>query len=152
MDEEQIYRLLHSLDCFQGVFASNELPKHITRWPAAYIVNTDPRSKPGSHWVAIFAPQRSKIEYFDPYGIPPFVNSIIKFIRRNSKRWYFNDLQFQPSAPLSTACGLYCILFVRIRCGRIGFNDFVKLFAKNNTVNDVLAELYMKLTDTMNAI
>ena len=41
---------------FRGVFAANRLPKRVSRYPSAYIVNTDPASKPGTHWVAFYLP------------------------------------------------------------------------------------------------
>lgn len=144
MDESEIAKLLRHLPCFLGVYARDELPKSITEWPAALVVNTDPRSKPGRHWVAFFLRDRHTIEYFDPYGIRPLYSEFKTFIKRNSNQWFYNEIQFQPTVPLSVACGLYCILFIRIRCNGISFNEFIRLFAKNIKFNDVLLEIYLK--------
>ena len=39
---------------FVEVFAADELPSSPRRdIPQAYIVNTDPRTKPGTHWIAL---------------------------------------------------------------------------------------------------
>lgn len=55
---------------FEGVFAADELPHSPEKSKArAYIVNTDPIKKPGSHWLAIFT-KNYKCEVFDSYGLP----------------------------------------------------------------------------------
>lgn len=144
MDEKEIADLLDNLPCFLGVYARDELPKKITKWPTALVVNTDPRSRPGEHWVAFFMRDKDTIEYFDPYGIRPLYIEYFDFIKRNCKRWYYNELHFQPTIPLSVACGLYCTLYIRIRCNGISFNDFIRLFAKNIKFNDLLLQIYLK--------
>ena len=42
---------------FVGVFASDHLPTSPHRQgPQAYVVNTDPHSRPGQHWLALWMP------------------------------------------------------------------------------------------------
>ena len=56
---------------YLGIFAQDEIPtnlKSIT-YPACFIANTDPCSKPGSHWVAFFLSSPSKIDFFEGYGL-----------------------------------------------------------------------------------
>lgn len=143
MDETEIKHLLDHLPCFVGVFARDELPE-LTKWPAALVVNTHPRTDPGEHWVAFFKRDHQTLEYFDPYGLVPFHKEFKTFIKNNSNKWFYNEIQFQPTVPLSVACGLYCILFIRIRCNGISFNDYIKLFAKNNKFNDELVKIHLR--------
>ena len=37
-----------------AVFALEQLPQVLTRYPSAYVVKTDPSSDPGEHWVAFY--------------------------------------------------------------------------------------------------
>jgi hypothetical protein len=39
-------------DIFLDAFARDELPK-APPYPSCFIINTDPRSRPGEHWLAI---------------------------------------------------------------------------------------------------
>lgn len=72
------YALRHdqcTQESFAGVFPSDVLKtvvKHRTL-PTCYVVNTDPASKPGEHWVAFYFPAclTDKVEYFDSFGQPP---------------------------------------------------------------------------------
>ena len=55
---------------FLGVFPSNKLPRK-RRYPSSLIANTDPDTKPGQHWIAMYFPSKTKKEFFDSYGMPP---------------------------------------------------------------------------------
>ena len=48
---------------FCGVFPSDTLPQSIERYPCGFVVNTDPSSEPGTHWVAFYFPSESKREF-----------------------------------------------------------------------------------------
>ena len=56
---------------FLGVFAQDELPQQ-QQLPAAsfLIVNTDPSSKPGEHWILLWWSDEERI-LFDSYGLLP---------------------------------------------------------------------------------
>ena len=55
-----------------GVFSRDELPDLSSeRRPFALVLNTDPRDKPGQHWLAIFGPFNKPIELFDSFGLSP---------------------------------------------------------------------------------
>lgn len=145
MDESQVENLLRTLKCFVGVFARDELPLKIRKRPAALVVNTDPRKKPGTHWVAFYLRDKTTIEYFDPYGLPPKYKAYKNFIANNSIKWFYNEIQFQPTIPLSMACGLFCSLFIRLRCSGLSFNDYIKLFSKDKSNNDMLVKVYTQM-------
>ena len=72
MNTLQIERLLKkdlkSKTIFKKVCALDQLEK--PTFPSAYVINSDPSSKPGEHWVAVYFDKRSRGEYFDSYGLP----------------------------------------------------------------------------------
>ena len=39
--------------CFIGALARDELPKKL-KYPTCFILNTQPRNKPGEHWIALY--------------------------------------------------------------------------------------------------
>ena len=56
---------------FCGVFPSDKLPQTIDWYPCGLVVNTDPSTKPGTHWIGIFLTSPQNGEWFDYYGKPP---------------------------------------------------------------------------------
>ena len=68
----QIERLLKkglkSKTIFKKVCALDQLEK--PTFPFAYVINSDPSSEPGEHWVAVYFDKRGRGEYFDSYGLP----------------------------------------------------------------------------------
>ena len=73
MNTLQIERLLKkdlkSKTIFKKVCALDQLEK--PTFPSAYVINSDPSSKPEEHWVAVYFDKRGRGEYFDSYGLPP---------------------------------------------------------------------------------
>jgi hypothetical protein len=53
MDTRQIICCLRDVGSLIGVFASDMLPKSAIIRSGTLIVNTDPRTQSGSHWLAI---------------------------------------------------------------------------------------------------
>jgi len=93
MNTRQIQRL-GPLVCpgeFQGVFARDRVPDR----KKCLIFNTDPSTKPGSHWVAIYDNL-----YFDSYGQKsPF---------SGHKQVIFDPVQ----SPGSSCCGQHALYFL----------------------------------------
>ena len=54
---------------FKKVCALDQLEK--PTFPSAYVINSDPSSEPGKHWVAVYFDKRGRVEYFDCYGLSP---------------------------------------------------------------------------------
>ena len=52
---------------FMGVYAKDELPD-VYQYPCSAIVNTDPSSLPGEHWVAFDIDERGGCNFFDSFG------------------------------------------------------------------------------------
>ena len=78
MNTLQIERLLKkdlkSKTIFKKVCALDQLEK--PTFPSAYVINSDPSSKPGEHWVAVYFDKRGRGEYFDSYGLPWSVSTL----------------------------------------------------------------------------
>ena len=49
---------------FCGVFPSDKLPQTIDKYPCGLVANTDPRTRPGAHWVSILMTSRQNAEWF----------------------------------------------------------------------------------------
>jgi hypothetical protein len=94
---------------FLGVFALDRVPPIIKKGNVKLIINLDPATKPGSHWVAIW--RKGDIGYyFDSFGrIPPPV--IGAWLAKNSDSWTYNKKLMQ-SPKDKTACGYLCISFL----------------------------------------
>lgn len=85
--------------------------------PAAFIINTDPISLPGTHWVGLFYNNVGEFTYFDSFGFGPRNSEILSFIRNNSNRPFLYNTRVLQDV-LSDTCGLYAIYFIMIKaCG-----------------------------------
>ena len=100
MDTRQIMCCLRYVGSFLGVFPSDLLPEHSIARSGTLIVNTDPHTESGSHWLAIHFQSKSHTSYyFDSYGLLPYIPSI-QSIRHNCSVWDYNTVQLQ--GPTST--------------------------------------------------
>jgi hypothetical protein len=97
---------------FGGVFPSDGLPNRRGSY-RAFIVNTDPSSLSGTHWVALYF-KRNVCYYFDSYGNPPSIQSIIRFIKNNSLKLIYNKVKVQ--SVLTKTCGYHCLHFLYYMC------------------------------------
>ena len=109
MDTAQILYTLKDVSLFLGVYPSDVLRTSITR-SVTLIVNTDPHTAKGTHWLAIHLQPRSYSGYFfDSYALLPLNPSILTFLRCAFSVWEYNTIQLQGWN--STVCGEYCCLF-----------------------------------------
>ncbi len=156
MNSAQIHFVLSKDSCtkytFRGVFPSDKL-KHVGKGdddgvhiqkkqakkrkrldlPAAYVANTDPASKPGTHWVAFYFPAETDgpAEYFDSYGKQPTKGAFQGFLRLYGHRSpaVYNGQEIQ--GQLTTTCGQYSILFILLRCRGFNINEITGMFSKD---------------------
>jgi hypothetical protein len=85
------------------------LPPTCLQRSGTLIVNTDPHTDSGSHWLTIHIQSRSsRLYYFESYGLPPYIPAIQSFINRNYTVWDYNTVQLQGST--TSVCGKYCFL------------------------------------------
>lgn len=93
---------------FGGVFSSDTLPK-LRKNFVSFIINLDPHTLPGTHWVAAYFKNSDEAIYFDSYGRPPPKN-ILKFLKTNSKNITHNKFCYQDYTTLT--CGYFCLYFL----------------------------------------
>lgn len=117
---------------FRGVFAADRLPKKYDGDRAAYIINTDDAREPGTHWLAVFKSNGKNDEYFDSYGLAPFVKSIENFLSAN---YIYNDRQIQ--SLLTQTCGQHCIYFLQKRIQKYSMKEIVNSFSDHKIINDL---------------
>lgn len=119
---------------FGGVYAADRLPVKVSR-PSLFVANSHRASKPGEHWLAIYFPNQGPAEYFDSYGMRPFVRDHLNFIERNSVRWVYNDQMLQ--AWDSNVCGQYCVMYALFRSRGVSMEKYCSLFSsRNREMND----------------
>ena len=111
---------------FEGVFAADQIPKHVRSYPASMIVNTDPSHLPGEHWLALHFPSPEEVKFFDSYGFPPtaygdcFTKALEhKQVTRNQKSLQSAD---------SNVCGYYCIFFLYYKARGKSIPQIEKVF------------------------
>ena len=126
--------------CFIGTFARDKLPKiKITIRPSFLIMNTDTSENPGEHWVAILIGNDIG-EYFDSFGITPNYSEIFEFFQINEiKNIIYNPYQLQ--SIITSTCGAYCVLYIKLRCMGASFCDFINMFTDDKIQNDLKAYL-----------
>src|SRR5882724_2572377 len=103
MDTEGLYKIVHSTilkPIFHGIFPSDKLVIP-SKFPAGFIANTDDSSRPGEHWCAYYMPDRYSVEYFDSFGLTPYIfPAFFDFIENKikPKHLIFNEHQYLSTA------------------------------------------------------
>ena len=79
------------------VFPSEKLPQRIDKYPCGLVVNTDPSTKPGTHWIVIFLMPLQNGDWFDSYDKPPeFYGPVFtEFMNKHCDEWELNDHKLQ---------------------------------------------------------
>lgn len=100
---------------FLGVFAADQAPVRLAAsdYPCAYVVNTDPASMPGQHWVAFYAQSPRHLEFFDSYGRHPSAYVHVRAPANCASFIMYNPHSFQSLR--SVVCGHYCVLYLVMR-------------------------------------
>lgn len=117
-----------------GVYASDCLPLKIAP-NTAIVVNTDPHTKQGTHWVAFYLDSNGHLEFFDSFGQPPSVADHMIFTRRNGWRFNFNSKQLQGQHSLM--CGHFCLTYLLFRACGASMREFQLMFTSNEYENDL---------------
>jgi len=129
---------------FIGVYAANQLPPSIHTFTAAIIINTAPSNKPGEHWVAVYISNSGHGEYFNSYGLPPYIPYHIRFLKRNCLFYTWNNRCIQ--GDLSQFCGHYSFLYLACRASGYSLQDFLNKFSTGNiNVSDIMLYSFMRM-------
>ena len=111
---------------FNGVFSRDNLPNSIKN--GAYVINLDEYRDIGTHWVALYVNNKTKI-YFDSFGVEHIPKKIIKFIG-NNKKIIANIYRIQGYD--SIMCGYFCIEFINFMFDGNSLSDYTNLFSPND--------------------
>jgi len=141
MNTNQINYSLKKYKNFIGTFPRDTIPK-FNKKPFGIIVNTDSSNAPGEHWVAIYSDNKIT-EYFDSFGLPPLHHEVINYLYTTSDVWHYNSLTVQ--SVTSTTCGLFCILYMKLRLRGYSYSDIIALFCDKLKLNDLLVKSLSKL-------
>ena len=138
MNTYQINEQFKNYKCYVGTFACDQMPLlRIRKRPFALIMNTDPISEPGQHWVALFVTKNKTAEYFDSYGLSPLNPEVYQFLNHNNvNSLAYNTNQIQGIN--TTTCGAYCVLFLKLRCQNISFQEIILLDFNDENIQKVI--------------
>lgn len=109
---------------FLGCFPDDKIPESGYNTPYCFIVNTDPSTAPGTHWVAVFVLNPNVVWYFDSLnGVPTesmklFLNSFSKIL--------INERAYQ--SIFSELCGHFCIVFLYLAVKYKSYNNIINVF------------------------
>lgn len=117
---------------FCGVYPCDHLPKKYKK-PALIVSNTDPASKPGTHWIAMYVNKNGNTEFFDSFGLQSALQQRFRSFlsdRSPSGTTTLNAKRLQ--ADFSTTCGNYCCVYLYCRAKGKSFNYFLNKFGKSS--------------------
>ena len=113
---------------------------------AALILNTDPSTKPGEHWVAVYIDSKKCGIHFDPYGFEPLLDVFKQFLDNNwLNGWNYSSKLIQSIKSINF--GRYCYMFIILREMRFPLSHIHGLFDKNPDINDLIVNKYYKFID-----
>lgn len=118
---------------FLGVFAANRIPKTPKWKPYCYIVNNQPDTKRGQHWLAVYV--NHHVEFFDPLNLRPEDYGFKLNVDIT------NGIPIQPYE--SDTCGLHSMYYLMQRCRGYSMSHIVnKLYQPNVYYNDCHVFVY----------
>ena len=94
---------------FGGTYPRDLIPHRLRPYERGIMVNTDPHDKPGTLWVCLYVVP-PVVEYFNSYGLKPFLPEILNFIDRHQCTTVWNPFDYQ--ALNTTVCGKSCMYYL----------------------------------------
>ena len=130
---------------FGGVYAIDEMKliKSVS-YQSSFVINLDPRYKPGSHWVAVYFEKNYVGEYFDSFSrYPP--HEVVHFLCSHAKGWQYNRMQVQEL--YTTTCGIFVVFYIYQKSQGLTLEVILrKYFSTHNKLrNDLLVRDFVKL-------
>jgi len=120
---------------FLGCFSRDNIPE--LKNNTFIIINTDPKHKPGEHWIVLYKNKENIFEFFDSLGRSPNEYKFKKFPRYKYVIHNLNVIQ----NPLQNTCGYFCLYYIFFKSRGYDIFEIVEHFSSNFNVND----LYIKL-------
>ena len=134
-------------DNFLGAYAFDELPVNPGH-DFSVIVNTQPSSEPGEHWLPIIF-KNGIFHFIDSYGRSP-MNLLFSTEFRNKIKDYFKGYKYKYNPRMiqdifSNACGYYSIYFIHemeYKSMKAALDIFGKNFKKNDALVKEIVNLF----------
>ena len=125
---------------FLGCFAIDCLPPFPTEFPKTMIINTDYKSGPGEHWVAVILLKYECI-YFDSFGLGVVESEILDYLKCYYKTCIRSNICIQDIS--STKCGAFCVAFILSVRNKMNYNKFIGHFNALLLIqNDIILKRY----------
>ena len=141
MNTIQINKSFSKNKLFKGVFPCDCLPMREFSLPYAMVINTDPASLPGTHWVALYVDESNHAEFFDSFGRPLSNKYIVDFIDSQCTSACWNAVCIQ--SDFSQKCGQFSLGYIKARLQGVTAVDFISSFYTDGDrllENDVIIE------------
>ena len=143
MNTSDLFRLL-SKRCqglLMGVYPSDRLPRDLPKKrPLLLVCNTDPSTKPGMHWVAIYVGSDGRGEYFDSLGQEP-IYVFERFLDKHCANYVCNAVQLQ--SVISRFCGHYCVFYCLFKRLDYSMTSIVQCFTSDTALNDNIVHKFV---------
>ena len=118
---------------YRGALPCDGLPTNASHQQSAYIVNTDEKSQPGKHWIALWT-RDNVCEVMDSYGLPVEIYEA-KPLEIWLKRWPTIVANGQSLQNVdSNSCGHYALFFLKAKARGYSMSDFLNQFSKHDYV------------------
>jgi len=133
LSDTEINHILKKYRRFKGCYFKDKLPEKIEE-RCYYIVNLQhSQDGNGTHWCLLYCIHPNYVLWLDPYGFPP-----PEEIENRFKYIYYNHKEIQDYD--STACGYFCIAFIKFSYNMSNVKNALKtfddIFSKNTNRND----------------
>lgn len=131
-----------------GVMARDELPlEPKPQNKQIFIVNTQPASQCGAHWLAIYLPtnKNQPVEFFDVLGNPPtaYHKEIVQFLETNGPNYMYQTYRLQSQEAMT--CGHFCLYYFLHRVRGVPLDNIVQDFHPHcYRVNEQKVEDFIK--------
>ena len=130
-----------------GVLACNELPKRVVKkLPMVTIVNTDPSSLPGTHWLAIYITEHRHGYFFDSFGHSAMYNdfpkTIYDFMIKNCAKISHSSVCVQDHG--ATTCGEHAVFFLYHIQKHRSYQRVLNMYSKDPICNDLMVCSFVK--------
>ena len=136
--------LLQNVDHFLGCFPLDSLPSFPTSFPKSMIINTQPSSHPGEHWVSLVLTE-TECYYFDSFALPTVPLNIDMYLQPHYKEIKYLDYRIQGST--SIYCGAYCVSFVLHVHDYPTYDQFIGHYHSDNLLenDEILKQDFSKI-------
>jgi hypothetical protein len=134
----------YTREIVSGVYAADTIPLGLPI-PTVLIINSDNKSQPGTHWLAIYVDKNRNAVYFDSFGRQPLVKNIQNFLDKQCKSYTYNHTCVQSYT--TSTCGEYSVLFCAVLARGYSLRDYLNIFKNSPSLlanEKILRQVYGK--------